>query len=70
MGYDGTLEFDTRIDESGFKKGLGALENITGVALGNIGADLFQAGVQKLMEGIKKVSSWRVTLKRSRMWWT
>lgn len=62
MAYDGTLQFDTKIDQSGFDKGVDSLktkaqamiENVTGVALGNIGANLFQAGMQKLVETAKK----------------
>lgn len=62
MAFDGTLQFDTRIDQSGFDKGVDSLktkaqamiENVTGVALGNIGANLFQAGMQKLVETVKE----------------
>ncbi len=54
MGYDGTLQFDTRIDESGFDKGLGSMKGkATGagdVMKGILGSNLLQAGLEKMVE--------------------
>ncbi len=55
---DGTLEFDTRIDQSGFERGISSLNNSAATA-GNImkgflGANLFQAAGEKLVDFAKK----------------
>ena len=54
MAYDGTLQFDTRIDESGFDKGLGSMQGkATGagdVMKGILGSNLLQAGLEKMVE--------------------
>lgn len=55
---DGTLEFDTKIDQSGFNKGVESL-NTAAASAGNImkgflGANLFQAAGEKLLDFAKK----------------
>ena len=58
MAYDGTLQFDTKIDQAGFEKGLSSLEksaSMTGqVMKGVFSANLLEKGLEKLVEFGKK----------------
>lgn len=49
MGADGTLIFDTKIDESGFEKGTGKLGNILNSGLGHLAGDLMSKGLDAIV---------------------
>ena len=58
MAYDGTLQFDTKIDQAGFEKGLTSLEksaSATGqIMQGVFSANLLEKGLEKMIEIGKK----------------
>ena len=58
MAYDGTLQFDTKIDQAGFEKGLSSLEKSASMAgqvmQGVFSANLLEKGLEKLTEFGKK----------------
>ena len=49
MGADGTLIFDTKIDESGFEKGTSKLGNILNSGLGHLAGDLMSKGLDAIV---------------------
>lgn len=49
MGADGTLVFDTRIDESGFEQGASKLGNILNSGLGHVAGDLMTKGLDAIV---------------------
>lgn len=57
MAYDGTLQFDTKIDQSGFDKGIGAIESRAAsagnIVKGILGSELIKAGTERLIEAGK-----------------
>ena len=58
MAYDGTLQFDTKIDQAGFEKGLSSLEKSASMAgqvmQGVFSANLLEKGLEKVVEFGKK----------------
>lgn len=58
MAYDGTLQFDTKIDKTGFKNDLSALEKSASMAgqvmQGVFSANLLEKGIEKMVEFGKK----------------
>ena len=54
MAFDGTLQFDTKIDQAGFEKGLSSLEksaSATGqIMQGVFSANLLEKGIEKIVE--------------------
>ena len=54
MAFDGTLQFDTKIDQTGFEKGLSSLEksaSATGqIMQGVFSANLLEKGIEKIVE--------------------
>lgn len=58
MAYDGTLQFDTKIDQAGFEKGLSSLEKSASMAgqvmQGVFSANLLEKGLEKIVEFGKK----------------
>lgn len=58
MAYDGTLQFDTKIDKAGFEKGLSSLEKSASMAgqvmQGVFSANLLEKGLEKVVEFGKK----------------
>ena len=54
MANDGTLQFDTRIDQAGFDKGIAAMEKTVTSAgtimRGILGSNLLQTGIEKVVE--------------------
>ena len=58
MAYDGTLQFDTKIDQTGFEKGLSSLEKSASMAgqvmQGVFSANLLEKGLEKIVEFGKK----------------
>ena len=58
MAYDGTLQFDTKIDQAGFEKGLSSLEKSASMAgqvmQGVFSANLLEKGLEKMVEFGKK----------------
>lgn len=49
MGADGTLIFDTKIDESGFEKGTSKLGSILNSGLGHLAGDLMSKGLDAIV---------------------
>ena len=58
MAFDGTLQFDTKIDQAGFEKGLSSLEKSASMAgqvmKGVFSANLLEKGIEKMVEFGKK----------------
>lgn len=58
MAYDGTLQFDTKIDKTGFKNDLSALEKSASMAgqvmQGVFSANLLEKGIEKMVDFGKK----------------
>ncbi len=58
MPFDGTLQFDTRIDQTGFEKGVSVLEKSASMAgqvmKGMLGANLLEKGLEKVVDFGKK----------------
>lgn len=59
MAYDGSLKFDTKVDDSGFKQGVGKLQSIGGKMVGGIikGTAAAAAGVGAIAAASIKVGS-------------
>lgn len=56
--YDGSLIFDTGIDNSGFSKGISTLEIAAGNAIGNIAANM----IQQISDVVAQIPAQMVTV--------